>query len=83
MSCACAICDAWPSDRNPLTAGTCERCRTRFAIVRAAAKHDARLNVPHPMPWMSVSERGEYWVTWLTARERIEAARVAAVRGAA
>lgn len=83
MTAACAFCDAWGSDRNPLTAGTCERCRTRFAIVRAVARRDARINVCHVPTWATPAERGEYQSAWLTARERIEAAKVAAVRGAA
>lgn len=84
MACACAFCNAWGSDADPLTAGTCERCRTRFAIVRAVARRDARLfNVLRVPTWATPSERGEYQSAWLTARERIEAARVAAVRGAA
>lgn len=83
MTAACAFCAPWPSDANPLTAGTCERCRTRFAIVRAVARRDARINVLRVPTWATPSERGEYQSAWLTARERIEAAKVAAVRGAA
>jgi hypothetical protein len=80
---ACAFCNAWGSDANPLTCGTCERCRTRFAIVRAVARRDARINVMRVPSWATPAERGEYQGAWLTARERVEAAKVAAVRGAA
>lgn len=80
---ACGECGAWATDERPLTRGVCCRCGVRKAIVRAQARRYARFGPYYEPGWLLDQDRGDYRLAWLTARERIEAARVAAVRGAA